>query len=84
MNEPTRAEHLKWCKERALTVLDSAFHRTEEDSCRSALMSIMSDLEKHPETSIHPGAELGLKLVLSGQPEGRDREAMRQFILGFH
>jgi len=41
----TREEHLKWCKERAIAEMDYYKDPTK------AIVSIMSDLRKHPETN---------------------------------
>lgn len=39
----SREEHLAWCKQRALTYLDKG-------DVKEAVTSMMSDLDKHPET----------------------------------
>lgn len=41
----TRQEHLKWCKERAIQEMD--FYKDPS----KALVSMASDLRKHPETN---------------------------------
>ena len=41
----TRQEHLKWCRERAIAEMD--YHKDPS----SAIISMMSDLGKHPETA---------------------------------
>jgi hypothetical protein len=40
----TREEHLAWCKQRALAYIDRG-------EIKEGLTSMMSDMEKHPETS---------------------------------
>ena len=45
----TRQEHIKWCKERAIAEYD--FYKTPDEKQRNGLMSMMSDLGKHPETA---------------------------------
>lgn len=71
----TRKEHLDWCKKRALEYVDLG-------DPQQALMSMMSDLTKHPETENHAGIELGMMLSLGGHlntvPE------MKKFIVGFN
>jgi len=42
-NTDTRAEHLAWCKERALAYV-------EQGDLNNAFASLISDLRKHPET----------------------------------
>jgi hypothetical protein len=58
-NTPTRAEHLAWCKERALEYVDAG-------DANNALGSMTSDLMKHPETADHPGIVLGMMLAMTG------------------
>ena len=41
----TREEHLKWCKERAIAEMD--FYKDP----KKGIISMMSDLGKHPETN---------------------------------
>lgn len=70
----TRAEHLKWCKKRALEYLDRG-------DIKNAVTSMMSDLTKHPETKY--GAEgtlaaLGLSALMSN-----DASYVRRYIEGF-
>ena len=70
----TRDEHVNWCKKRALEYLDRG-------DVSNAIASIMSDMNKHPETKLEPGSVftmLGLMAVASGDP----REA-RRYIEGF-
>lgn len=43
--EMTREEHLKWCKERAIQEMD--YYKDPS----KGVISMMSDLRKHPETS---------------------------------
>lgn len=70
MNE-TRAEHLAWCKQRALAYLP--------DDAQNAFASMMSDLNKHEGTRGHAGIEVGMALLRSNNlPD------MRSFIEGFN
>lgn len=66
----TRDNHLNWCKYRALRELaysgDSA-----------AMASMLSDLNKHPETADPPANGLGLLQMLFCKPD------MEQWILGY-
>jgi hypothetical protein len=71
----TRAEHLAWCKERALECVD----RRE---LSEAVASMLSDLSKHPETRESAGgafALLGMAAVLS-----KSSDEVRRFITGFN
>ena len=71
----TRAEHVEWCKKRALEYIDI-------DDVNNALASMCSDLRKHPETEKHAGIELGTMMVMGGHLSSPDK--MREFILGFN
>ena len=71
----TRAEHLAWCKQRALEYVDAG-------DLQSALASMGSDLNKHPDTANHSGTQLGLMLMVGGHLSTKDE--MRRFIEGFN
>jgi hypothetical protein len=75
MSEPTREEHLEWCKKRALEYCDIG-------DVNQAFASMGSDLRKHPETANHAGIGLGMQLLFAGQLD--TPEKMRKFINGFH
>lgn len=55
----TRAEHIAWCKTRALEYVEAG-------DPGLALASLNSDLSKHPETAGHQALELGARLMLGG------------------
>ena len=55
----TRAEHLTWCKQRALEYVATG-------DLPGAFQSMTSDLSKHPETKSHPGSALGMQLLMGG------------------
>lgn len=55
----TRAEHLAWCKIRALEYLENV-------GPIEAFASMTSDMNKHPETRRHLGLELGRRLLIGG------------------
>ena len=69
----TRAEHLEWCKTRALAYV-------ERGDLHNAFTSLMSDLSKHPETEDHGALELGMMLMLGGLLN--TSKDMRDFIEG--
>jgi len=71
----TRAEHLQWCKDRALEYAD-------QGDLGSAMASMGSDLSKHPDTANHGGMELFGMLALAGQL--RTAGEIRKFIEGFN
>lgn len=55
----TRAEHLAWCKVRALQLLP--------DDPEEARTSMFSDLRGHPEWEDHPAIMLGAMLMVTGR-----------------
>lgn len=69
----TRAEHIAWCKQRALFEL-------ERGSPANGLASLLSDLQKHDETRDHPALLLAGGLMLLGQLNSA--EEVRKFIEG--
>ena len=70
-----RAEHLAWCKQRALEYVDRG-------DLRTAFLSMVSDLGKHPETENHSAIELGTQLMINGYLS--TAREMRAFIEGFN
>lgn len=73
--ETSRAEHLAWCKERALEYCDTG-------DLNQAYASMVSDLRKHPETEKHAAIELGMMMLMGGHLNSQME--MRKFIEGFH
>lgn len=70
----TRAEHLEWCKTRAIQCLD------DKAGVVNAVSSMLSDLGKHPYTA--PLAGIGARIC--PQYAGiRDVETIRRWIEGF-
>lgn len=70
----TRAEHMQWCKDRALAYLP--------DDPQQAITSMLSDLNKHPETEgvLRFAGMMGLALM----SEGVTPDNARRFIVGFN
>lgn len=71
----SRADHLAWCKQRALEYVDSG-------DVQGAFASIASDLGKHEGTARHVGIELGLLQLMGGMLSTPSE--MRRFIEGFN
>jgi hypothetical protein len=71
----SRAEHLEWCKKRALEYVNRG-------DTSQAFASMGSDLGKHPETANHPAIQLGAMLLFGGHLNTPDE--MRKFIEGFN
>lgn len=71
----TRAEHLEWCKKRALEYVDRG-------DTKNAWASMVSDLSKHPETRGHIAVELGSQMFAGGMLSSTAE--MRRFIEGFN
>jgi hypothetical protein len=70
-----RAEHLIWCKQRALEYV-------EADDLAGAMASMFSDLNKHPETANHAAIQLGTMLLITGNLS--TPRQVREFIEGFN
>lgn len=71
----TRAEHLAWCKQRALEYAD-------QGDVQGAFASMSSDLQKHAGTANHIGIQLGMMQLMGGMLSMPDQ--MRHFIEGFN
>ncbi len=71
----TRAEHLQWCKDRALEYV-------EMGDLDQAMASMLSNLGKHVDTQGHPGSQIMLMKKVCGHL-GTGQE-MRTFINGFN
>jgi hypothetical protein len=71
----TRAEHLAWCKQRALEYVDAG-------DVNQAFVSMASDLGKHPETANHSAIQLGMMMLMAGHLS--DAQKMRLFIEDFN
>ena len=72
---PSRAEHLAWCKKRALEYIDRG-------DVQGAFSSMASDLQKHGGTAGHIGVQLGMMQMMGGMLSAPS--AMRHFIEGFN
>lgn len=70
----TRAEHLQWCKDRALEYV-------KVGNLQEAMASMMSDLRKHPETENHTGVQLGLAILMGGT---YGKSQVEEYIKGFN
>lgn len=70
-----RAEHLEWCKKRALEYVNKG-------DLKEAFASFQSDMTKHPETDGHSALELGTMLLIGGHLS--NNKQMRDWITGFN
>ena len=75
MATTTRAQHLAWCKQRALEYVDAG-------DVQGAFNSMASDMRKHPDTANTDIQMLGLGLMMNGHLDSPDR--MRRWIEGFN
>jgi hypothetical protein len=73
----SRAEHLAWCKERALE-----YARAGE--LKNAVTSMMSDIQKHDGTRLEDQALAALGMVAIFDVELGDRAAIIKWIEGFN
>lgn len=71
----TRAEHLAWCKQRALAYIDKG-------QIQEGLTSMMSDMAKHEETKSPMLDQLTVQLMMIGSL--RTAEAARKHINGYN
>lgn len=71
MKEQTRAEHLAWCKQRAMEYVNVGDYA-------QAVASMLRDLGKHPETA--RSVEIGGMLALMV----KDRDSATKFVQGFN
>lgn len=75
MSTMARAEHLTWCKDRALALVDSG-------DLDGAVGSMISDMRKHAETDMgFAGVLIGS--IAIGHVQLGDTEAVRGWIVGF-
>jgi hypothetical protein len=73
----TRVEHLIWCKARALAYV-------ARGELVSAVASMASDLNKHPETRDESPARDGLILIGAMAAAEHDASAVYRWIIGFN
>ena len=71
----SRDTHLQWAK-------NNAFEYCDRGELQDALISMISDLRKHPELEKHGGIELGVMMLAAGLL--RTPAEMRKFIEGFN
>ena len=71
----TRAEHLDWCKERALEYCNRG-------DFLEAFASFQSDMSKHPDTENHRALEMGSILMLGGHLKTADQ--IEGWVTGFN
>jgi len=71
-----RAEHLNWCKQRAMEYIRAG-------DLRQAFTSMCSDVMKHPETEHHSATnQLGVMLLMGGHLDSA--EEMTEWIQGYN
>ncbi len=79
----TRAEHLRWCKDRAIAEYDYDDGASHGVRAGRAISSMTSDLGKHPGTAASSVfAALGTELLVSGNMP--DRESVVRWIEGYN
>jgi len=76
---PTRAEHMKWVKQRAIMELE--YYSDVTKAVTNSIISVMSDLRKHPETNSETLVSLCMMELASGRI--RTKADARKFIDGF-
>lgn len=73
----TRAEHLNWCKQRALEIADSG-------DLPGAVASMASDMGKHDETRLDPLMAGFLTMAGIMDAQNGNTAAVRRWIEGFN
>lgn len=72
-----RAEHLRWCKDRATEYV------TRGD-LKNAVMSMLSDMEKHPETAFGKSPAGSTLAMLGAMEINNGPAAVQRWIDGFN
>jgi hypothetical protein len=70
-----RAEHLQWCKDRAIELLDLGEYA-------NSIALMVSDLGKHPDTQNHPALNVTIRILIADQPLTENK--IRKWIEGFN
>jgi hypothetical protein len=73
--ETSRADHLAWCKSRAIEYVD-------QGDLGQAFSSMVSDMNKHPDTANHPFLSLAMQMLMADLLS--TPEKMRECITGFN
>ena len=73
----TRQEHLQFCKERAMEYVNRG-------ELLEGVTSMMSDINKHPETADKGGVLAALGLMACQQAQAGDRAGVVRYIQGFN
>ncbi len=73
----TRAEHMKWCKQRAWKEYDYYKTREPANAIRNAVASMLSDLGKHPDTK--DMQQMAFMISMTAV----DEASLRKFVDGF-
>jgi hypothetical protein len=72
----TRAEHLQWCKDRAMEYVNAGDYT-------NAITSMLSDLTKHPETE-KSGTGICAQIGMMELMRGATKESATRYIQGFN
>lgn len=72
----TRQEHLAWCKKRAIEEMDYS------GNPHDAIISMLSDIRKHPETASSTLSMLAMGMMAAGKLN--TRQEVIDFINGFN
>jgi hypothetical protein len=77
LSDRPRAEHLQWCKDRALEYV-------ARGDLRNAMASMLSDLQKHPGTALPATATPTLAILAAVYVRDHDVDGMRRWVEGFN
>jgi len=78
----TRAEHIKWCKDRAIQEYDYYAKTEPKSALKNGLTSMASDIRKHPETSSDTLMSLCMMTMIT--KPNMSRQEFVNFINGFN
>lgn len=78
----TRQEHIRWCKERAIKEYDYYSKTGPKDASRNGMISMMSDINKHPDTNQESFKSLCIMQLMT--KPNMSRQEFVNFINGFN
>lgn len=78
----TRQDHIQWCKDRAISEYDFYAKKEPKSALRNGIMSMASDIGKHPETKSDALQSLCMMQLMS--KPNMSRQEFVNFINGFN
>ena len=78
----TRQEHIQWCKDRAIQEYDYYAKNEPKSALRNGIISMASDISKHPETASQAMQSLCMMQLMT--KPNMTRQEFVNFINGFN